>query len=94
MNSILCFLLCNTSQSLIIFISLISGNISIFRSLWFEIGESTWDNDQIAAMFKVVLDIRTSLNHVIGANNPKDIWVELVCTPAVFKELQVCLHLI
>lgn len=44
-------------------------------------------------MFELVLDIRTSLNHVIGANNPKDIWVELVCKPEVYKKLQVCIFI-
>jgi len=65
------------------------GHNSIFKSVWFDVNDKLWDNEQIASMFQLVLDIRTSLNHVIGANNPKDIWVELICDAEAYKKLEL-----
>jgi len=65
-----------------------SGNQSIFKSLWFEENE-TWNNDSIAKTFQLAVEIRDTLNHVIGSNNPKDIWVELLCTKQNYEMLQV-----
>lgn len=64
------------------------GNQSIFKSLWFD-DEPSWDNKNVTATFDLALDVRESLNHIIGANNPKDLWVELQCDSKNFKTLQV-----
>ncbi|ODN06322.1 Isoleucine--tRNA ligase, mitochondrial [Orchesella cincta] len=66
-----------------------SGSHKLFQSLWFDVSDSSWNNSQIASMFETVIDIRTSLNHVIGANNPKDIWVELICNREIYESLQL-----
>jgi hypothetical protein len=65
------------------------GNQSFFKSTWFE-DESSWGNSQVTSTFELALDVRDTLNHVIGSNNPKDLWVELQCDANNYKTLQVC----
>jgi hypothetical protein len=67
-----------------------SGNQSIFKSTWFENQDKMWDNSSISSTFDLAVDIRDTLNHVIGSNNPKDIWVELQCNAKNYNALQVC----
>ncbi|CAL8103992.1 unnamed protein product [Orchesella dallaii] len=65
-----------------------TGSHKLFQSIWFDVNDTRWDNSQIATLFETVIDIRTSLNHVLGANSPKDIWVELICNREIYENLQ------
>ena len=60
----------------------------MFKYPWFT-EEKTWDNPNVKAMIDLALDIRTSLNQIIGENNRKQIWVEIICNQKNFKTLQV-----
>jgi len=78
---------------IIFYILWLLGNKSIFKSKWFDVNDKTWDNSQVESLFDLVLDMRTSLNHVIGANNPKDMWVELQCNAETFDTIQVIIEI-
>jgi hypothetical protein len=62
---------------------------SFFKYTWFNIGDIARENQHVQEMFDVVLDVRTSLNQIIGDNDRRQVWAEIICNQKSYKLLQV-----
>lgn len=47
----------------------------------------------MSELFDLAMDIRTSLNQIIGENDQKQVWVEIFCNQKNYKMLQVSLNI-
>jgi isoleucyl-tRNA synthetase len=61
---------------------------SLFKSTWFEI-DPMWENPSVSGIMEMALDVRTTVNQMVGDHNPKTLWAQILCNEKAFQTLQL-----
>ena len=80
--------LCNRMYVVAQVYVLYAGEESVFQSPWFE-SESAWDNPSVSSVMELALDLRTTINQMVGERNSKTVWAEILCNEKAYQDLQV-----
>ncbi|CAG7719825.1 unnamed protein product [Allacma fusca] len=61
---------------------------SIFKSVWFDV-DNQWENIPVASVMDLALDVRLTINQMVGDNNSKTLWAQILCNEKAFQTLQL-----